>query len=111
MRKHRGLRLKCKRNKPGEAVRFALQLPELPQMIHPLLECFDVTVQHCAGAATAHSMPHPMGIQPFLGRFFSTTDLIANCRVKNLRTAACYRTKTSFAQSLKCVLDGHAKYA
>src|ERR1043166_445399 len=70
---------------------------------------FDVTVKHRASAAASHLMPHAMHIQPFAGRFFSTTDLVAPDRVENFGAAAGDRTETRFAQSFQSVADRHAK--
>src|SRR5213593_4879959 len=70
---------------------------------------FDVTVEHGAGAAAAHLMPHAMHIEPFGRGFFPATNLIADDWVENFRAAAGDRTETRFAQSLQRVADRHAK--
>src|SRR5438876_11167520 len=72
---------------------------------------FDVTVEHSAGAAAAHLMPHAVYIQPFGGGFFAATNLIAHDRVENFRAAAGDRTETGFAQSLQRVADRHSKHS
>src|SRR6202166_3923699 len=70
---------------------------------------FDVTVEHGAGAAAAHLMPHAMHIEPFGGGFFAATNLIAHNRIENFGAAPGDRVEASFAQSLQRVADRHAK--
>ena len=65
-----GLRLEGERNETGEAVRLVLQLPELAQVIHALLERLDVAVQHPASAASSHLVPGAMHLEPLGGCFF-----------------------------------------
>src|SRR5207245_10685901 len=70
---------------------------------------FDVTVEHSAGAAAAHLMPHAMHIEPFGGGFFATTNLITHDGIENFGAAAGDRTETRFAQSLERLPARHAK--
>ena len=78
-------------------------------MIHTLSSRFDVTVEHGAGAAAAHLMPHAMHIEPFGGGLFAATNLITHDGIENFGAAAGDRTETRFAQSLQRVADRHAK--
>src|ERR1700730_14451258 len=109
VRKHGCLRLKRKRHKTGESVSLVLQFTKLAQMIDPLLQSLDMTVQHRTGAATTHLMPNPMGIEPFLSGFFTPADLIANYRIEDLSASARYRAQARIAKDLKHVLYRQVK--
>src|ERR1043166_3229832 len=109
MREDRGLRFESERNKAGEAAGLILQLAQLAQMIHPLSQGLDVSVEHGAGAPAAHLMPNSMDVEPFRGRFFSAADGVAHNRIENLGAAASDRTEAGFAQKLKRLADRHAK--
>ena len=84
MSEHGRLRFKRKRNETAEAAGFILQFAQLAQVIDALFECFDVTVEHRAGAASAHAMPGPVNIEPFLSGLFATADLVAHFRGDSL---------------------------
>src|SRR5438045_9462438 len=84
MRQHGCLRLKRKWDKAGETSSLILQFAKLTQVIQPLLQRFDVTVEHRAGTAAAHSMPCPVSIEPFLRRLFTAANLIPHVSIENL---------------------------
>src|SRR6266705_4118554 len=85
---HCRLRLESKWNKTAKPAGFILKLTKLAQMIDTLLESFDVPVQHGGSDAAAHSMPGPVNIEPFLGRFFAAANPVPHFRIKNFCTAA-----------------------
>ena len=87
VRKHGGLRFESKGNEPGKPAGFILQLAQLAQMIDPLGQRFDVSVEHGARAAAAHSMPRPMDVEPFLGSFFPAANLVPHNGIENFRAA------------------------
>src|SRR5438105_10277672 len=97
MREHGRLRLESKGNEPAETARFILKLAKLTQMIDTLIEGFDMTIKHRAGAATAHAMPGAMNIEPFVGRFFAAANLVAHGGIKNFGATAGDGTQTVFA--------------
>ena len=57
-------------------------------MIDAMSKRFDMSVEHGASAATAHTMPGSVDVEPFLGRFFPPANLIAHNRIENFRAAA-----------------------
>src|SRR5437764_1694767 len=65
-----GLRFKGEWDEPGESMRLVLQLAEQAQMLHPLLERLDMTVEHGARAAAPHLVPDAMHIEPFFRALF-----------------------------------------
>ena len=88
VREHSCLRFESKGNEPGKTAGLILQPAELAQMIDALSKCFDVSVEHRARAAAAHSMPRPVDVEPFLGSFFPAANLISDNGIENLRAAA-----------------------
>jgi len=82
------LRFESKGNEPGKTAGFILQPAELAQMIDALSKCFDVSVEHRARAAAAHSMPRPVDVEPLLGSFFPAANLVPHNGIENLRAAA-----------------------
>src|ERR1700694_2475150 len=97
MGQHGGLRLERKWNKSSEASGFILQLPQLPQMVNALSQCFDVSVKHRARAPAAHAVPSPMNIEPFGSGFLSAADRIAHSRVENFRATTGDRAQARLA--------------
>ena len=87
VRKYSGLRFESKGNEPGKPAGFVLQFAESTQMIDPLGQRFNVSVEHGARAAASHSMPRPMDVEPFLGSFFPPADLVPHNGIKNFRAA------------------------
>src|SRR5205823_6449284 len=83
------LRLESKRDESGKTAGFILQLAELAQMIDAVSKGFDMSVKHRARAAAAHSMPGSVDVEPFLGCFFPSANLVAHNRIENFRAAAC----------------------
>src|ERR1700736_1810682 len=104
---HSRLRFKRERNKAAKAYRFVLKLTELSQMVDAMFERLDVAVEHRASAATAHPMPDPMDIEPFLGRLLTAANPVAYFCVKNLRAATSDGAQTVFAQKLERVRNRH----
>src|SRR5437764_12859653 len=90
-------------------VGYVLHLAEMAQMIDALSERLDVAIEHRAGATAAHLVPDAMYIEPFGGRFFAATDLLAHNRIENFGAPAGDRAETGFAQSLQYVTNRHAK--
>src|SRR6266571_9422484 len=88
VRKDSCLRFESKGNEPGKTAGLILQLAQLAQMIDALSKRFDVSVEHCARAAAAHSMPRPMDVEPFLGSFFPAANLVPHNGIENFRAAA-----------------------
>ena len=80
-------------------------------MIDALLKCFDVTVQHRARAASAHAMPSPVNIEPFLGGLFAAADLVAYIGVKNFGAAAGDRAEAVLAKKLERLSNRHLEDA
>src|SRR5437868_3065740 len=97
MRQHGCLRLKRKRDKAGETSGFILQFAKLTQVIDPLLQRFDVTVEHRTRTAAAHSVPCPVSIEPFLGRLLAAANLIPHVTIENLGAAASDGTEAGVA--------------
>src|SRR6266487_1072710 len=89
VRKDSRLRFESKRDEPGKTAGFVLQLTELAQMIDAVSKGLDMSVKHRACAAAAHSMPGSVDVEPFLGRFFPSANLVAYNRIENFRAAAC----------------------
>ena len=79
------LRLIRQGNESDKAARFILQLTQLPQMIDPVGDRFDVTVEHGAGAAPSHLVPGAVDLEVFPGRFLSSGDGRPDFLAKNLR--------------------------
>ena len=57
-------------------------------MVDAMSKRFDMSVEHGASAAAAHTMPGSVDVEPFLGRFFPPANLIAHNRIENFRAAA-----------------------
>ena len=89
VRKYSGLRFESKGNEPGKPAGFVLQFAELSQMIDALRKRFDMPVEHGACAAAAHLMPRPVDVEPFLGSFFPTANLVPHNGIENFRAAPC----------------------
>jgi hypothetical protein len=91
------LRHKCERHKTGESMRFILKFAKLPQMIYPMLDCFDMAEQHCAGASAPHVMPKPMDFLPFFCCLFASTNFVPDAGMKDLSAAAGEGVQTGVA--------------
>src|SRR6188768_472078 len=84
MRKDRAFtRFESEWNKPGESSCFILQRAQLPEMINPLLDGLDMSVEHRAGASPTHLMPGPMDLKPLCRALFSTAQFVTHRRIKN----------------------------
>ena len=57
-------------------------------MVDAMSKRFDMSVEHGASAAAAHTMPGSVDVEPLLGRFFSPANLIADNRIENFCAAA-----------------------
>src|SRR2546423_10274779 len=68
-------------------------------MIDPLLESFDVTVEHGAGAAPAHLVPDAMNIEPFCGTLLAAANLVAHLWIEYFSAAAGERTEARLFQN------------
>ena len=80
-------------------------------MIDALRVRLDVAVEHRRRAAHAHLVPGAMHLQPLLGRLLPAADLVAHCRIENLRAAAGDRAQPRLAQHLERLADGFLEYA
>ena len=95
----------------GESMRLVLQLAEQAQMLHPLLERLNMTVEHGARAAAPHLVPDAMHIEPFFGALFPPADFIAHFRIENLRAAAGESAQASLAQNRERLRNGKLENA
>ena len=109
MRENGGLRLKGKGNETGEPASFILELAQLPQMIDPMGQGFNMAVEHGAGAAAAHLMPGAMDLEPLSRRLFAMTDGIAHNRIKNFRATTGDRAEAMLPQKLERIANWHPK--
>lgn len=93
-------------DKAGEASGFILELAEAVEVVDAMVVGFEVAVEHGGGAASSHAVPGAMDVEPFFSGFFSTTDLIADDRVEDFRSATGEGVEASVAQGGKSVRDG-----
>ena len=75
-------------------------------MVHTLFERFDMAKEHRAGRATAHLVPNPVDLQPFLRAFFAPAKLITHPSVEYLRAATGQRIQPRFTQKRQRLRDG-----
>ena len=106
-----GIRLEGERDEAGEPVGFILQFPELAEMIDAVLESFDMTVEHRAGAAASHVVPNAVDIEPFLGALLAPAEFVAHPGIENLGAAAGERSQAGVAQNFKRLRDGELEDA
>src|SRR5437588_2670932 len=78
-------------------------------MIGSLSKRFDVSIEHRASATATHSVPGPMNIQPFRGRFFAAADLVAHVCIENFRAPAGDRPQAGFTKKLKGFWNRHSE--
>src|SRR5437764_8045778 len=76
-------------------------------MVDTLFESFNVTVKHGASAATTHSVPGPMNIEPFVGGFFATANTVSHFRIKDFCAATGNGTQSGSAKKLERFRDRH----
>src|SRR5436190_19166694 len=108
---HGCLRFKSKRNESGKAPCFILQFAQLPQVVDPLWQRLNVSIEHRASAAATHIVPGPMNIQPFRGAFFAVTNLITHRRIENFGPAPSHGIETRLAQRVERIANRHAEDA
>ena len=100
---------KRKRNKTREPAGLILQCPQLPQMIHTLLERFHMSKEHRRRAAHPHFVPRAVHIRPFLRRLLPAADSIAHTGIEYLCAAARQSLKARILELRERVTDGHFK--
>jgi hypothetical protein len=106
-----GFRHKGKGDKPGKPAGLVLEFPQLPQMIDSLLDRFDMTEQHRAGAAPPHLVPNPMNLFPFFGSLLAAANFVTDQGIKNLGATPGQGIEAGAAQYMKRRFQGKFKDA
>ena len=94
------------RNKAGEPVRFILQGAQLPEVIHPVGQQFDMAVEHGAGAAAPQAMPGAVHVEVFFHGFLAPGDGGADLLAEDFRAAASEGIKARLFQGTQGLRDG-----